>query len=625
MCGLFGIVYKDGVTLPSQRLLQESAELLSHRGPDGSGLYHEPGLGLAHTRLSLLDLDQRSDQPFWDAEGNHCIVYNGEIYNFREMKEELVKRGAKFRTTSDTEVVLMSLIMDGPQATLQRMRGMFAFAFYDRRRRRLVLARDRFGIKPLLIYRTPDRILFASEVKAMRPWAPLAANPLYVISYLINLTEATRDRSIFQDVDIVPPGSMITIDLASGAEESIGLLDLTQMIDAQQARRLDTLGEKSVIDRLDELLHASVKSMMVADAPVGALCSGGVDSSLLAAIASKYHSNLAIFHADVVGHSEYEAASTVAKHLKLDLKRVTTRDQDFIELTPKIIQHYEWPYAWHPHSVPFLMVSQLVQKHKVKAVMTGEGADEAFLGYPYLAQKPFWDAYDNLRRRLRALVHSIPRVRSLWSKEGEHALFIGSALKQFERRRDGERIAAAYSSRMQGPADRNVLSVQQLAGHLRTLLHRNDRMGMAASIEARFPFLDEPLVGEAINLPYRHKLRIEPAAWDPSHPWIRDKWALRKVADRYLPPELSRRKKQGFMVSGLSRVAVQPEYFRDGFVREFLQMSGEEFDYFYSSENQPMKIKLMMLEVWGQLFPRQEALAAVTSRLEAHASLRADA
>jgi asparagine synthase (glutamine-hydrolysing) len=341
-----------------------------------------------------------------------------------------------------------------------------------------------------------------------------------------------------------------------------------------------------------------------------------------------------VFHADVEGHSEYDAACVLSKHLKLDLKKVRTSDQDTIDLTPRIIYHYEWPYAWNPHSVPFYMVSQLVREHGVKAVLTGEGADESFLGYPYYAQQPFWDAYEAALRSLRRLVHRIPRLgRQLWPVEGEYALVIGSALKQFEalqehgtghHRTDSRRIRAIYSDRMQRAADRNVTTIEELSGHLRTLLHRNDRMGMAASIEARFPFLDESLVREVINLPRRYKLRPSITTLDRSHPFIRDKWALRELANRYLPRELSQRKKRGFDVSALTRVAVQRSYFRNSYTREFMQMTEEEFDYFYDALDQKTLVKLMMLEVWGQIFIQNVSIEAAQERLKAHASFRAE-
>jgi asparagine synthase (glutamine-hydrolysing) len=620
MCGIFGIVYRNGETLPSQRLLQKSAEALVHRGPDGSGIYHEPGIGLAHTRLSLLDLDARSNQPFWDAEGRHCLVYNGEIYNFREIREDLIRRGAAFRTTSDTEVLLTSLVMDGPETTLRRLRGMFAFAFYDRAKRRLTLARDRYGIKPLFIHRHREFLLFSSEVKAMRPWVQLAGNPLYLIAGLIGSTEATRHACIFEDTEILPPGTMLSIDSA-GREESRHVLDLADMIDPEAARGLGAMSDRQSVDRLDELMNESVRSMMLADAPVGALCSGGVDSALLTAIATRYHSNIAIFHADVKGHSEYDAARAVAKHLKLDLQKVEAEEQHFIDLSPKAILHYEWPYVYHPHSIPFMMVADLARRSGVKAVLTGEGADECFLGYAHLLQRPFWKIVERLGGGLRRSVRSIPLIGpALWPVD-ERGSLVCSALKQFERKIDEDRARRLWRERMGGALDGNEMTLEQLSNYIRTLLHRNDRMGMAASIEARFPFLDDKLVETAINLPFQRKVRTSLRPSDRSHPFRRDKWILRQLADRYLPRELAHRRKRPFKVSAVNRIRVQRELFRDSFMRDFLRMSEGEFGLLFQAADQHTRVKLAMLEVWGQIFVHDRAAEDLVDPLRRHLSL----
>ena len=622
MCGIFGVVYRNGETLPSQRLLQKSAEAMVHRGPDASGIYHEPGIGLAHTRLSLLDLDPRSNQPFWDAEGRHCIVYNGEIYNYLEMRADLARRGAAFRTTSDTEVLLTSLVMDGAEVTLRRLRGMFAFAFYDRTSRRLTLARDRYGIKPLFVHRHSDFILFGSEVKAMRPWVQLAPNPLYLIASLIGSTEATRGACIFDGTEILPPGAMLVID-AAGREQSRQALDLAEMIDPEAARKMAALTDKQSIDRFDELLNESVRSMLLADAPVGALCSGGVDSALLTAIATKHHSNIALFHADVVEHSEFDAARAVAKYLKLDLQKIDTRGQDFIDLTPKAVAHYEWPYVYHPHSIPFMKVAGLARQHGVKAVLTGEGADECFLGYAHLLQRPFWRIVERLGGGLRRSIRSIPLIGpALWPLDERGAL-ICSALKQFEQQVDEDRARRVWRERGGRDLDGNEMTLEQLSNYIRTLLHRNDRMGMASSIEARFPFLDEQVVAAAINLPFDRKVRASLRPSDRSHPFRRDKWVLRQLADRYLPRELAHRRKRPFKVSAVNRMRVQRELFADSFMRDFLRMSEEEFGILFQGADQRTRVKLAMLEVWGQIFVHDRAAEDLVDPFRRHVTVAA--
>src|ERR1700736_6683992 len=180
MCGIFGVIRRSGDIVPDQARLDETARLLGHRGPDGHGTFSEPGIGLVHTRLSLLDLNERSNQPFWDREHRHCLVYNGEVYNFQALRDQLAKGGVEFRTTCDTEVVLEAMLHWGPDAALPRLEGMFAFALYDRQTKSLLLARDRFGIKPLFVYETPDELVFASEVMPMRPWVNLKPDLLSV-------------------------------------------------------------------------------------------------------------------------------------------------------------------------------------------------------------------------------------------------------------------------------------------------------------------------------------------------------------------------------------------------------------------------------------------------------------
>jgi asparagine synthase (glutamine-hydrolysing) len=621
MCGLFGVVYRDGETLPSQRRLEQSIKLLSHRGPDGSGIYHEPGIGLAHSRLALLDLDPRSDQPFWDPTGRYCLLYNGEIYNFTELKGALAKRGAQFRTSSDTEVVLWTLILDGPDATLRSLQGMFAFAFYDRVERRLVLARDRFGIKPLHLYRDGQLILISSEVKAMGPWVSFAPNPHFVISYLIQMRETARNASIFANVEILPPGTVLEI-AADGREERRTVLELTDFLDPDQAEELRTALPARAVDRFDQLLNESISKMLVADAPVGALCSGGVDSALLLAIASRHHDNLAIFHADVQGDdSEFKAAARLAKHLRLELKKVETGDEHFLALMPRVIYHYERPFIQNPHSVPFLMVSELVRDSGIKAVLTGEGSDECFIGYPRLVQEPFWRLYEKLMDKLRRAVQRIPAIgQNLWNSDGRTGLLIGAALTGFEREMDANQIRQAAAQSGLGADRSSTVTLEEFAFLLRRLLHRNDAMGMAASVEARFPMLYEPLAKAAVNLPYDRKVRRSARFCTRAHPFHRDKWVLRQVARRYLPTDIAERKKEGFYVNSLNRLRVGREFFRNSFLGDFLSLSEPELDHLYGQADRRLIVKMAMLEVWADLFCTGGGEGRALERLSHNAS-----
>ncbi len=623
MCGIFGIVFADGITEPPEDKLVESSKLISHRGPDGHGIYSGPGVGFVHTRLSLVDLQQRSNQPMWDAEQNFCLIYNGEIYNFLELRHYLKGLGVEFATTSDTEVLLKLLIRDGIEAALPRLQGMFAFAFYDVKRKRIVLARDRFGIKPLHLYCDDNKIVFASEIKAMKPWVELKPNSFQMIRYLMNAGAPIRDKGFYENIDIVPAGSVVTITAGAPPEYS-KFADVLDSVNRDKIEELEGLSNKQIIDLVDEQMQYAVKQMLFADAPVGALCSGGVDSSLIMAIASKYHNNLAIFHADVVGPlSEYDAAVNLAKHLNLDLLSVQTNDDDFIRLTPEVLFHYEQPFSGHPHSVPFMMVSKLVQENGVKAVLSGEGSDECFLGYEYIALEPFWRFFHRQIGKIRDLIERMPVIgHNVFNTESNFSQLVPDMLGQFANSIDQRNAREVYTTILKKPVDQNIRTLDLLRNHLVTLLHRNDTMGMSAGIEARFPFLDETFVETAVNLPLRHKIRFSPVTWEKDHPLLRDKWVIRQVADRYLPKLLSRRKKRGFNVNAFGRMGVHNRFFESDFINSQFKLSKNEAAYLFDTADQPLKLKLMMLEVWGRLFMQNSSVSEVQQDLRSCVSIK---
>lgn len=621
MCGIVGVLYSDSTRPANEDRLRRAAALIATRGPDGVGVHAADGVGFAHTRLSLVDLDERSNQPFWDPSGRYCLVYNGELYDFREMRDALKERGVEFRTTSDTEVLLLALIHDGPEATLPRLRGMFAFAFYDTQERTLLLVRDRFGIKPLYLYHDGEKVLFGSAVRAMRPWIDLQPDHTQILRYLMTAAAPVRHTGYFADITIVPPGSAITV--RPGAEPVMEtFIDLPGMIDRDLNAELEGLSAEQMIDRVDQQMQQSVERMLFADAPVGALCSGGVDSSLLMAIAKKFHTNLAIFHADVVGpHSEYDAAKELADHLKLDLLTVETRDHDFTDLIPEVIWHYEFPFSGHPHSVPFHMVAHLVRRNNVKAVLTGEGSDECFLGYNHIAMEPFWRSYHKAVDRVDSLIGRIPGYGPNLSRGGGRTpQLVVDLMARFQYTLQQNHARSTYEQRMGRKPDRGIRTLDLLANHLITLLHRNDAMGMSASVEARFPFLDEDLVATAINMPVRHKLKFSPGVWEKEHPLVRDKWIIRKVADRYVPKVLSQRKKRGFDVSALRRMAVAKGFFDRGFIKSCLRLTRPGMDLLFESADQGVRMKLMMLEAWGRMFFRDEQPDTVRDHLKEQAS-----
>jgi asparagine synthase (glutamine-hydrolysing) len=622
MCGIFGIVYRDRTTAPDRALLGETARILGHRGPDSAGMFNDAGIGLVHTRLSLLDLSSRSDQPFWDEQRRYALIYNGEIYNFESLRSELEALGVVFRTTSDTEVLLHGIIRHGLEAFLPRLEGMFAFAFWDSEQRTLALVRDRFGIKPLSVYEDDHVLVFASEIKAIMPWIPLVPDSHAVASFLSGFGGPTRDRSFFRDVVQMSPGTIREVREGQRSTER-SFFHVSEFWDQTEREKLGVLNANQVVDVFEDLLLKSVKKHLIADAPVGALCSGGLDSSLVMAMASKFHTNLAIFHADVKGPlSEYEAANALAKHLRLDLLKVDVRDEDFVRQMPAVIWHYEYPFTHHPNSVPFLLVSRLVRASGIKAVLSGEGSDECFLGYSPIAFEDLRQGYRRALSNLRGLVHRIPKLgRAIWPHDAGYGPLVVGMQQNFEVALDRAQIQERVREAGVQVSDREYRSLEWLGYHLRTLLHRNDSLGMAASIEARFPYLDHDVVGAAVNLPYKYKIRPSLTAFDRSHPFLRDKWAVRKVADRYLPRTLSQRKKLGFPVNAYERMRVTPGFFMDGFVADHYRLSKPALAHLLDSADRNFQVRLAMLEIWGRLFFRGATEASLVSELLRNTSI----
>lgn len=385
--------------------------------------------------------------------------------------------------------------------------------------------------------------------------------------------------------------------------------------------------DKQVVDRLDELLNESVRKHMIADTAVAALCSGGVDSSLILALASRQSDNLAIFHSDVVGrHSERDAAEALARHLKLDLKVVEVQDQDFIDSIPKVTRHYGQPFAYHPNCVPFLKVTELVRDHNIKVILTGEAADESYLGYSHIPTEDMIAKIQHVLARFKSLLGGNPILGKVFhSGNSNNAPLIGlmSRYEEFSEAYDLERELRENNL---GTFDaQNFKTFRYLTYHLRTLLHRNDSLGMASSIEARFPFLDHDAIQFACNLPYRHKIRFSGAAWkEKKHPFLMTKWAVRQVADRYLPQELSYRPKRGFPTDAFERMQIDCRMFKNSFVSELFRASVEESSCMAMLPDKNLHMRLMLLEVWGRTFFWKQSQSEVQSMLREHIKLPAE-
>jgi asparagine synthase (glutamine-hydrolysing) len=631
MCGIFGIIDHRGREAPPRERLERTAQRMRHRGPDAWGVHQTPSAGFAHTRLSLLDPDPRSGQPFWDENDRYCLVYNGEIYNFQRLRAELQRAGCCFRTTSDTEVLLAAILTWGVHNTVMKLEGMFAFACYDTLARTLVLARDRFGIKPLYVYDHPDRFLFSSAVRPLRQWLDLKPDLFTISSYLQGYSGPAAGFTFYQDVKSLPPATMVTVPAGGPAKYEV-YFDVSELPDRAYHEQLASRSSRQLIDQLETALRDSVKSQLIADAPVGALCSGGIDSSLIVAIAATMRPDLTVFHANVVGKtSEQHAALALAKHLGLNLRVVNVEDHHFIEGLPEVMAHYEQPFTFHPESIAYLMVSRMVHAHGHKAVLSGEGADELFLGYhqsvPKLGEWLWRRYFRAIGRTFRISTqnhtpHSASRGGFGISASDGH--LVRGLHNRFERDQEIARIRSYCAHTMGLPdGEREWSTLHQLTYGLRTLLHRNDTLGMAASVETRFPYLDASLVHFAVNLPARYKVCPAAAVCDRKHPFVRDKWILRKVADRYLPFSLSRRAKQGFPTDAFARMRIMPQVLEHSFVAELFGLTPANVNFLMQRAGHGLKLRLLHLDVWGHVCLRGISPDAVADRLKSRLRIAA--
>jgi len=573
MCGIAGWVARaDAAPVPAA--LAAMTRAVAHRGPDGEGFHHAETrdgryrAALGHRRLSIIDL-VTGDQPMHDARGRVSVVFNGEIYNFRELRRELEGLGCRFRTSSDTEVLLHGWSAWG-ERMLERLRGMFAFAIWDADSERLLLARDPFGKKPLFLHERDGRLLFASEIKALlaAPEVPAAVDRRAVWSYLLYRYVPGPD-TLFAGIRKLPPGSYgIWAD---------GRLAVTRYF-----RPYDLGARPEVPLPVDPVgsflrqLETAVELRMVSDVPYGAFLSGGIDSSAVVALMSRHSPHPVVTFS--VGfaerqYSELDHARTIAREFRTDHHELAIRPDDLMAELPGLVAFRDAPVA-EPSDIPIYLLARRAAR-QVKMVLTGEGADELLAGYPKHLFERFAAPYQMLvpsalhRALVEPLVEALPygfrRAKTAIAACGltdprERLPRWFGALSRAERAalvafpdpggEAGE--ATPFAAAAAASALRRVLGFDQASWLPDNLLERGDRMTMAASIEARMPFMDHRLAEFVSALPDRFRVRA-----------LTGKWLLRQAMRRVLPPAILTRPKIGF------RVPVN-EWFRAG-MRGYLQ------------------------------------------------------
>ena len=629
MCGIVGIV-SDREELRARVAAMSSA--LAHRGPDDHGVERYVGATLGHRRLSIIDLDG-GHQPLSNARRDVHIVFNGEIYNFPELRDELTRQGVTFRTRTDTEVILALYERDGDRC-VDRLRGMFAFGIWDEARQRLLLARDRMGQKPLFYRMLPDGgLAFASEVKGVL--AGGFAEPeldLQALYHYISLRYIPDQLTLFKGIVKLPAAHTLTFER--------GALHLRRYWSVSYLDKLPD-DEDAVRSELDRRLRESVKIHALADVPVGTFLSGGIDSSLITAmLADQTDRPIDTFSLGVreQGFNELPFARQVAERWHT-AHREAVVSADLVHLVPQMIWHMDEPSD--PFGVGVYLVSQLAAR-EVKVVLTGDGGDELFAGYDRFAGNRLVDLYAVLpaalrRTVIRALANRVPdsfgykslaqKIRWVnemsllqggeryalsmsflrFTEDAKRSLFRPAALNGLPEQESTAKILAHYNaSCVEDAVDRMLHTdgMTRLPDHLLMIV---DRMAMAHGLEARPPLLDHEIVELAARIPARLKLN--------GH---RLKYILRQTSIPYLPPGIVTREKQGFgfPIARWMRTELRPlleQVFRDSrfvdagiFERGYMDRLLAEHLSGRSDHNFRLWI-LLNLEVWHRIYLERQS------------------
>jgi asparagine synthase (glutamine-hydrolysing) len=564
VCGIAGIVGTEALHADVRARLPRMRDVMAHRGPDEAGLHSDTHAGLVHRRLSIVDL-AAGQQPLSNEDGSIWIVFNGEIYNHAEIRPKLESAGHRYKTRCDTETIVHAYEEWGDLA-VERLRGMFAFAIWDLPRRRLLLARDRLGIKPLYWTLVDNRLLFASEIKGILEsgLVRVEANER-AVPELLSTRYLSGTETLFRGIHRLLPGHLLVFE--------DGIVTTKMWWDVpfgKQDARTARLSDKEAVGRFRQGLEDAVRTRLMADVPLGMFLSGGLDSSAIAALmAGMIDRPLQTFSVafDERAFSELGYARQVARAIRADAHEVVIDDNDFFGALPTLIWHEDEPIA-HPSSVPLFFVSKLAREH-VKVVLTGEGSDELLGGYGKYARGllnwrlgGLWQIAPEAARGFVAetLVPRLPGSVARYATRSflamprtpeamffdnfaamglrRQAALLDSRLAPFATPDSAYAASRAYfDAPPQGRGTLDRLLYTDIKTYLVELLMKQDQMSMAASIESRVPFLDHYLVEFATALAPRMKLR-----------GLTTKWILRQAVKGLLPREILDRPKMGFPV-----------------------------------------------------------------------------
>ncbi len=527
MCGIIGAFS----TQLNRKSFESSVNSLVHRGPDNTGIYNKQNLWLGHTRLSINDLSPTANQPFINHQANYVVVFNGEIYNYRSLREEL-KKTVPLVTNSEVEVLAYLYMLHG-KSMLAELDGMFAFVIFDVDKNIIFGARDRLGKKPLFYHLNPSyqEFYFSSELSPFKHFDISYSLDTRIIDNILNFTHFDGE-SILQGIISLPAGFYFTFELDTFNFQKSPYFNLVDLIDSKKYLFWKDLRSTDRRDHLESSLDSAVKKRLISDVPVGIIASGGLDSSLVSSLANR-HAKYNLLHIDSVDSSELDQARLLSKSLKVDLIYEALDYKVFSDLLHQTIERWEYPLV-HNNATGILLVSQLAKKRGYKVLLGGEGADELFAGYPQ--HRLF-----SLSLDVNSIFSSLPTKllqAIIFARTQQKGATLEPTIQHFINRYQFLEFYERYSF-IKSQRERQIQSflASELLHYLVPLLSRADRMTMAAGVEMRLPFLDIDIVEMALNMPLKEKMNL----------WTQKK-ILRRVGHQLLPKSTISKKKVGFTV-----------------------------------------------------------------------------
>ncbi len=632
MCGIAGVFNVDGRPV-SVTVLKRMADAVRHRGPDGEGFWTKTFVGFAHRRLAIIDLSPLGHQPMANDDGSMVICYNGEVYNFQELRVELETHGVRFRSNCDTEVVLKAYEVWG-DACVRRFNGMFAFAIWDSRRNRLFLARDRYGIKPLYYWYRNGTLIFGSEVKSILEHPDVSVQvSIEALNEYFSFQNVFSDRTLFEGVILLPAAHTMGVTLGE-----YGSLETARYWD-YDFREADTASADEYVEELDRLFEQAVSRQLVADVEVGSYLSGGMDSGAVTAIAAKNFPNLKTFTCGFdlssasgleLAFDERRKAEFLSARYGTEHYEVVLKAGDMERIMPRLVYHLEDLRVGQ--SYPNYYVSRLASKF-VKVSLSGAGGDELFAGYPWRYYRAvvnddrehYFEKYYRYWQRL------IPdSVKASFYQPDVYPRVLAHQTKDVFRS-----VMEGHEFQLHTPEDYvNASLYFESKTFLHGLLGVEDKLSMAHSLETRVPFLDNDLVDFAMRVPVKHKLRnlTDVVRINENTPGAKTqmyfeqtndgKIVLRRALARHVPQDYTDGLKQGFSAPDASWFKGQSiDYIRKllcnrrARIYDYIQFDSAQQllqEHFSGAQNRRLLIwSLLCFEWWCRIFLDGERPAGI--------------